>query len=60
MRIRIIPSPCKKDCVERKCHCQLNCKKYKIYEKIKLYQDRINCNLYILKIENEISWEDKI
>lgn len=57
MKTKSIPSPCVKDCANRKCHCQLECGKYKIFQKIKNYQENKNNTLWLYKIKNELSWE---
>lgn len=35
---KYVPSPCKKDCPDRFVGCKLECKRHKIYEKLKRYK----------------------
>ena len=45
----VIPCPCKKDCADRCDGCKLECKKFRIYEKLKRYEEGKKKNELIYK-----------
>ena len=59
LRIRLIPSPCKKDCPKRTGTCKLNCSKWKIYEMLYERNEAKNKALLEYKDLNYISPQDK-